>query len=146
MTATVRVGDLLRFPRVSTFGGQAVASGTVLRLPDGESTARVSGVQDERWRSWNSKQIAVWLTLQGPATLLDGRELFAAMPGCREIHVPYRGVRQAGFHQDAEFELVAAVPHADDCGAALGRVCNKPLTQHPCLVSTIAVVPHLVHA
>ncbi|SDT74202.1 hypothetical protein [Actinoplanes derwentensis] len=140
----ITVLDLLSMPRACHPSSPPALGmpgfGTQILLPDDESTFTVTTWTDERWRAWNHKVINVRGTLTGPAARLDGRGLFALIPGCRSFQRGARpGGRELGFHQDTTLTALRALPHS--CGAQPGQRCDLPPYVRRCIAPTTTAVP-----
>jgi hypothetical protein len=121
------IENLLYLPRFSLrwhctpFAGQ----GTKLLLPDGESTGIVTTTTDERWKSWHSATIEVGMLIEGPAAMLNPRELmdlFRHHMGGGAWRMAPNGAAQTSLRADAELPMLEAVPHT--CASLPGEPCG----------------------
>lgn len=126
-----KVRDLLWMPCPP--GIRIPGRDTEVLLPDGQSTMRVLGHEDQRWRMWNGSTIELWVTLTGPAAQYRGEEFFERIPGCRSGgHSRHAGSRYLGLDQNTEFTVVRALTHScgaepgQPCNLSSGRACNSP--------------------
>lgn len=97
--------------------------GTVLQLPDGESTGTLISTTDERWKSWHCTAVQVNLMLDGPAAAMNCRELmdvFRHEMGAGGWRLTGSGV-SASLRSTAELRILQAMPHS--CGTEPGRAC-----------------------
>lgn len=121
MPVEMTVADLLLLPTPIDLP-HIPGGGTLVLLPDGESTMMVRSVTDDRWRSYRGTTIQVHVSIDGPAAEWTAEQMFAAIPGCQQ-RGPGRGPGgwTLGFHHQARLTVIKALPHT--CAAEPGRPC-----------------------
>jgi hypothetical protein len=142
MNETIIVEDLLWQPAAShdRWTVPHRAGGVTVLLPDARSHGLIHAATDDRWRAFGSKAIRITMTVHGPATRLDVRdlmELFAGQcggGGWRWNRGGTLGGLEFSLNGDSRLPLLQAMPHT--CGAPAGAPCVVAWGGHGRIVCT----------